>query len=336
VAKTLFPVVRRGQLVRATSVATKQAQTLDLDQSAVALRRLTETAPHTLVAIQDAMIEALPNRSVKLLEDHRAELSPGGQPPGLGVIYNYAEFAIELDGATIIVRPSVTLCIRPPADIELVLGQPFSKFWTRFILVTHPESQEDGHIAANLSDDVLRAFDNDCARLHAAAVGTIQPIYGKALGEALGQALSLDSENNGRFEVLTVGSRSEDVPELFEAASGGASLTGQVELGDEAAERLFRLAMPTLARDPGIGTVEALKMFREDDTYQFLIYQSPSQADKGLFVARVHDKTARFVGLAVADHEARWPDLKLGFGEAHHAAANVVSAGLIAQYARQF
>ncbi|WP_372785292.1 hypothetical protein [Phenylobacterium sp.] len=290
-------------------------------------------APNTLKAIQAAMLQALPGR-VDILKDAMVDRQGGEPAHGLGIVFNYPEFAILLDGAQIIVRSSVTLCIKPPVGSDPNRQMPFSKCWTRMILQSHPASTADQYAAIDLPDEILRAFDEDCTVLHRAAVDAILPDYAKVISAAMDQTLSLDAYGNGAFEVLTLGARGGDISEVFNAIADGETLTAQAADSD-GARRLVDFALPSLTRQTGVTRDKALAAFRADDERQLLVVET-GEADQALYLALFKNKTARFVGMAV-DNGRRVPEaLRNSPAEARHGVANVVSASLIANYARQF
>lgn len=340
VGKTLYPVVRHGRLVRAISAdsgAKKLPVLLDAKQSEVALGLLHERAGAALDTIKQAMKAASGEREFAFSPEDDAQLAHGGRAKGLGVVYNYPEFAIRLDGAKVVVRCSVTLCVEPPGDVPLddeTEGEsnlPLSKFWTRYILIEHPESADEERRAINLSDAVLHKFRADCERLSNAVIDEITPLYAAVLEEVTEQKLILDAANNGRFDVFTLGAAGGDVGEFFSAASDGESFSEQVRSGRIAAKTLAQLAVAALDLKQG-DLQAALKQFQEDEDCQVVLYDT-GVIERALYLGRIDDDVARFVGLAL---EAPSKADRLPIAEAHHAASNEVSAGFVSMYARAF
>lgn len=330
VAQTIFPVVRRGQLVCATAISDRRRRALTLEQSRMALEALSATSSETLQQVQRAFYAKLPDQ-VRVLDDVN-DLARGGPVNSLGVIYNYPEFAIAIGEAVTIVRLSVTLCIRPILDAT-DSEMPFSKFWSRFLLADHPGATGAG--VMNLSNESLRAFEEQCAALHAAAMQALVPVYGRIISDAVGEELDLDAESNGAFEVLAVGARDEELAELAAALDAGESLSQQLAEGTPSAERLARFALPNITEDMNATIDASLAKFQSDDAYQLILCET-GQSDLGLFLARFKDKTLRFVGMAVETGRRGTGEEGGPLSDAHYAASNVVSANLIARYARQY
>lgn len=336
VPQTLYPVVRIGQLVRATNAKTGKARALSFDQAQTALARLQSRADETLDAIQAAMIAAVraAGDEIVLIDEQTDDLAGAGPARGLGVIFNYHEFAVALNGAVIVVRNAVTLCITPAQDILEAQDNelPCSKAWTRFNLLTHPDSREAGHRAANLGAEPLRIFEAQCQVMAKAALEALGGIYREVLEAAMGEELNLDTHSQGDFSVLTLGLSGGDSPALFEAARSGQGFTAQVQQGTQAARRFAELALPAL-QGKDLKLEEALAKFRADDACKYIRFETPD-ADEGLYVACFKGNSARFVGVAHDQREVTNGDSVVELADAAHLSANVVSAGLITRFAR--
>jgi hypothetical protein len=339
VPQTLYPVVRLGQLVRATVSDTSHPRALSLKESDAALRLLDSRAADTLSAMQSGMAKVARDqgRKFRLLDAKTAPLASAGPARGLGAVYNYEEFAVELDRAVMVVRNSVTLCVAPANDVlEMMGGQvPYSKVWTRFNLIEHPASGAPKQRAVDLSAKVLGDVEADCRLLAAAAVEAIVRIYGEVLEKVTKEHLLLDATNNGEFTVVTLGLSGGDSDLLFRDTLYGRPLSEQVKDGAQAARRFAEFALPALQRDPQVKLAQALKRFREDETCKFIRYETPD-AEKGVFVASFKGNSARFVGVALDQRDLADEDEAVDFADAAHLSANVVSAGLIARFARRF
>jgi len=144
---------------------------------------------------------------------------------------------------------------------------------------------------------------------------------------------------------LTLGVRGGGAPELFEQASNGASVSARVNSGDEVAKRLFRFGVPTLAgADPkALPLPKAIKAFQSDADYDVVLFRT-APADRGLYLTRVKDLLARFVGYALeGDYErvrddapSETDELNWVLFQAIHSISSTVSAGAAAQFGRRF
>lgn len=333
VARTEIPVVRRGQLVRATSRADGTPRALTLEQSRQALKLLAAEADDTLEKIRSAMIARFPQGKATFNAEAQKGLAAAGRAASLGVIYNYQEFALHIEGAVVVVRPTVTLCIQPANDLRDARPIPFSKFWTRFILTSHPRLT-DGAPSAE-QDEVVRWFDEACKTMHEAAMSSLVSIYGTALAEAMGEPLDLNIEDNGAFSVLTLSVHGADTQELFTAASEGATFSVQMSKAPLATQRLLELAGPRIAANQALAAEDPVRALREDDRCQVIFYESPED-DQGLYFMKATDTLATFVGIAWDRGDDTAERIRKNPARASHSPSNVVSAGLSSQYGRIF
>lgn len=334
VIATQFPILRQGRMVRTTAADGRQ-RALTFAQSEKAIDLLEERKDAFLGAVRQGIEAGATARKAKLRwldESHPLidRLSPARRSQTLGAIFDFAELAFEIDGAVTVFRACVTVCVQG-GEID---GQtPFSKFWTRYMLVSHPASSNN--LAENLPPKALIAYEALCSVLTSAAVAAMAPLYVEIVSKVIGEPVQVDFENNGELSVLALDTKGGDFPRTFAALQAGHSLGKVLQGKDVTARRLVELAAPALA-----GKVYEPKkaahldeLFPSED-YQLVAYES-TDADRGLFLVRIDDSRARFVGLTrapdIAEEEGKGP-----FRQAHAASSSVVSGGLVTQYGMQF
>jgi len=328
-ATLLFPVARHGQLVRALDDK-GIPRALTLDESQKALEQLQLGSAEALSTIQLAMKHKADGVALTIPDGDKWKVAPGGRAHGLGVIFNYPEFVIELDlqdggRAIVIVRCTVTLCLKPPRDLQD--KHPYSKFWTRFFLLEYPP----GEHAANIDDGKLARFSADCKRLSDACMNAMAPLYEGVLKGITGETLRLNWEDNFEFDFLTIEARGGDAPAFFEDADLGVPVTKQAR-EKAIAKRLFGLAAP--AFELGDAPEVALKAFRDGEDFQVLTCRDGASA-RGVFLAHIGPSKAQFIGFAMAPERSDDPPRILA-EEARHAPSNAISAWMASAYARHF
>jgi hypothetical protein len=333
VIATQFPILRQGRIVQTTAAGRHRALTFAQSEKAIDL--LEEQKDLFLAAVRDGVAKGAAAQGAKfkwLDERHPLihSLSPARRSQTLGAIFDFAELAFEIDGAVSIFRACVTVCVKGgEADAQL----PYSKFWTRYLLVSHPKSSNG--LAENVPPKDLVAYEARCSALTAAAIEAMAPLYVKIISDLIGQAVEIDFKNNGELSVLALDTKDGDFPTTFASLQAGNSLGKALQNKHSTARKLVELAAPALAGKAYQASNAARldELFPQED-YQLVAYQS-TDSDRGLFLVKIDDNRARFVGLT------RAPEIVQTDGEdparqAHAASSSVVSGGLVTQYGMQF
>jgi hypothetical protein len=322
-------------LVRVTAEAKARALTFGQSERAVAMLRVREA--EFTAAIREALEAAADARGVRfewLNEGSPAvkKLSPARRSQTLGPIFDFAELAFSLDGAVTIFRACVTVCVESK---DVKAATPFSKFWTRYMLVTHPASRQANKRAVDLSPSDLIAFEGLCSHLTNAAMAAMAPLYLRVVEKLLRRKVSIDFEKHGEFSVLALDTAEGDFAETFSSLQAGEPLSQLANAdGGGTARWLVGLAAEALAgRRPG-KMADLGKLFPPGE-YQLVAYEN-TDADRGLFLMRLQDSRAHFVGLTRAPKPAEKARASDPFKLAHAASSSVVSGGLVTQYAMQF
>jgi len=343
---TSYPVARRGCLVRTADKRTDEQKTLSLADGEVALKLIAARAAGFLEAIKFGIEEGAAQLGVRLewpeADDKRLRgLSPARRSRAQGPIYDFDEFAFFLDGALIIARGCVTLCVSSHKKDSTDKIKPFySKFWMRFILATHPESLAEDQRALDLSAKVLSEFDERCGVLSSPVMSAIAKLYAEAVTAATGVEVYVDPTGNGSFSILAVGASTNDFTELFEATNSGERLSDEMKKdGAISAVQLVELAFCVfkIEQPDRFGEVDLRAQLGED--CDLVIYDDDVDAKRGVFISKIQNKEARFVGLTripLRSGQNAKSASKVAFGQLHEASANVVSGGLVTQYASRF
>lgn len=331
---TQFPIVRQGRMVRTTNQA-GQHRALTFLQSEKAVDLLQERSEAFLDALKQGLAKAAADQKTKFrwldeTHQHVGKLSPARRSQTLGAIYDFAELAFKLGEAVVIFRACVTVCVKgdnPDART------PFSKFWTRYLLVSHGEARSG--LATDLSPTTLVAFDDVCSKLTTAAMEAMAPLYTEVITKVLGEPVQVDFETQGELSVLALDTAGEDFAATFAALQAGVSLGGLLGKKAATARCLVELAAQALAGKAYKPKTTVVEELFPDADYQLVAYES-TDADRGLFLARIDNACARFVGLTRAPDAAEAPQETGGFRQAHAASSSVVSGGLVTQYGMQF
>lgn len=338
--QTLYPVVRRGTLVRAGNSKTKEACALNFEQGEAALKLIEKRKDEFQAAIVEAIRASAAEQGLTYEDYQTGGLTPADRNRALGAIYDFSEFAFRLNGAVVVARACVTLCVLTAADADghRARGElPLSKFWIRFILATHPESPRPDRLAIDLDLSVLKVFDERCTLFSNRAMAAIAPLYGKVVEEVVGYEIDLDIESRGAFAVLALGTMYGDFPEVFQAARAGEPMAEMLQRDEMASAKLLaNMALSTLTEaevQPDLQEVDLAAVLGKDAG---LVLYEDMDAYTGLFVAHYGEGLARFVGLTRMPKAAEKEfDLKT-LGKVHGYSSNQVSGGLIQQYALSF
>jgi hypothetical protein len=336
---TTFPVARRGRIVAAVDAGTTYVLTYVQGEAAITL--LHKRVDDFNKIVQAAAVAAGKQmvRPVEIIEKGKG----GQRASGLGVVYNLAQFTFSLGQAIVTCRPCVTLCVFENAfksrdSDEKPAWKTYSKFWARFILAKHPDSERDDNLALNLSTDALVEFDRDCEIIGNAILDALAEPYADVIAETLKHSgivtKKLKIERQGGLSAFALGTREEDFDDFFDETKNGRALTRSI--GDySTARRLAEIGLKILDNKKLPASKRPSAADFGENT-QFIVFER-AFAERGLFLGRFEADQARFVGLAhfPETFEPTIPS-KGKLSGLNRCPANIISAGLMSEYGTYF
>jgi hypothetical protein len=170
----------------------------------------------------------------------------------------------------------------------------------------------------------------------------IAPLYVDIVKTVLEEDVDINIRSHGEVSVLALDTKGGDFTSMFASLQAGQSLAHVLKgQGQDTASQLLQIATPAFSGKAYRAERTKLGELFPPEDFQLVTYES-TDADRGLFLAKIEDKRARYVGLTRAPQPLEDAALDVDdvdddpFRAAHAASSSVVSGGLVTQIGMKF